>query len=259
MIYVHPRAEPFYWAGSSGQACLFIHGFTASPSEIYPLARQMHEQTGCTASGILLPGHGSHPRFLNRTTWRDWYGAVHSELSHLLETHEAVYAVGLSLGGLLALHAGSHVTGLQGIISINAPLFNRSPWLTRLAPLLQYLRPYYPKPLRSEAQTLKSRGRYAYRVYPVKALRSLLELRRMVMSELSGIETPLLVVQSLQDESVHPRSAVWIQEQAAPAAVDILYLSASGHVATMGGELEKIAARVRQFINTTDSVKRRSL
>ena len=60
MIHVYSRVEPFL-SGSNNIAMLFIHGFTASPSEIYPVAKLVHQATGITVSGVLLPGHGSIP------------------------------------------------------------------------------------------------------------------------------------------------------------------------------------------------------
>ncbi|HZK86725.1 MAG TPA: hypothetical protein VFC40_02020, partial [Syntrophomonas sp.] len=47
MSEVHPPAKPFFLAGSSGQALLLLHGFTASPSEIRPLAELINTINGC--------------------------------------------------------------------------------------------------------------------------------------------------------------------------------------------------------------------
>lgn len=249
MIHIHPRAEPFYIAGQAGKAVLFIHGFTASPSEVYPVARLINENLNCTVSGILLPGHGSHPRLLNRTTWQNWYQAVEDELQHLLKTHEEVYAVGLSMGGLLAIYAGLHIPELTGIVSINAPIFNRTPWKIALASALQWVCPYVRKPNRNRTAELRSLGRYAYEVYPIKAMRSLLNLRKLVMQEIPDLKTPLLLIQSRNDESVDPRSVNWIGKHIKQAIVETIFLEHSGHVATMGTEKDIIADNLINFIN----------
>jgi len=250
LIYIHPRAEPFYiQAGSQEKAVLLIHGFTASPSEMYPLAVALQERLDCTVSGVLLPGHGSHPRFLNRTTWRDWYRTVQDELEHLLSHYEQVYAVGLSMGGLLAIHAGLHITQLSGVVSINAPIINRF-WAAglALAPALQWVLPYFPKP--SWPGRSKLLHRFAYDVYPMRASRSLLELRQLVKKEVSQLTTPILLIQSQKDESVDPRSLEWLAEQITNAPQDTMRLENSGHIATMGPEGELLADKVVQFIQT---------
>lgn len=251
-MMIHPQAQPFYISGSSDMAILFIHGFTASPAEMLPLARMLQARLDCTVRGVLLPGHGSTPADLNQTTWRDWYAKSAAELTDLLEKYEAVYVVGLSMGGLLSIYSGLHAAGAKGVVSINAPLFNRSPWVTVLAPVLQWVRPYFPKRNRVRSEQLELMGRYAYKVYPVRALRSMMDLRCRVMEELPKLTTPLLVVQSQDDESVDPRSGVWLANNAVNARVTSMELQRSGHVATMGPEIEAIAEKISNFIIKSD-------
>ncbi|WP_172674148.1 alpha/beta hydrolase [Syntrophomonas palmitatica] len=145
MIYIHPKAEPFFLSGSRETALLFLHGFTGSPSEVFPAAKKIHEICGCTLSGPLLPGHGSDPRFLNRLDWQDWYQAAEKEIRFLQTEYEKVFAAGLSMGGLLTIHAGVCLKNLQGIISINAPIYSNAPFLDFTSKLIAYVQPYYRK------------------------------------------------------------------------------------------------------------------
>ena len=114
MIYIHDQAEPFFLQGNKDMALLFLHGFTASPSEVRTVAEKIHAASGYTVSGPLLPGHGSHPSFLNATGYSDWYRTVEDELSFLQQHYANVYVAGLSMGGLLAVYAGLYHAGLQG-------------------------------------------------------------------------------------------------------------------------------------------------
>ncbi|MDD3898212.1 MAG: alpha/beta fold hydrolase [Syntrophomonadaceae bacterium] len=246
MSYIYPQAQPFFLRGSQETALLFIHGFTASPSELYPTALLIHDLSACTVSAPLLPGHGSSPRFLNQSNWEQWYNEVRKELDFLMENHRRVFVGGLSLGGLLALHAGSLIKGLQGAISINVPIFNRSPLLTVASPLIGHIRPYYPKKDRLRMRKLQEEGRYAYNVIPVKAFQSVMNLRNTVMEEADDINLPVLLIQSLQDESVHPRSIYYLQEKI--KHTELIELHCSGHIATMGSEKEKIARAIADFM-----------
>ena len=247
MNYIHPQVQPIFLSGSQKTALLFIHGFTASPSELYPTAHLIHEISGCTLSAPLLPGHGSSPRLLNQSNWEEWYNAVEKELDFLMENYQRVFIGGLSMGGLLALHAGSSIKGLQGVISINAPVFNRFPLLTAASPLIGRIRPYYPKKDGPNQRRLKQEGRFAYNVIPVRAFQSLMNLRNTVMEEADEINLPVLLIQSLQDKSVHPRSVYYLQEKI--KHTQLIELHYSEHVATMGGEKEKIARAIIDFIN----------
>ncbi len=247
MNHINPQAQPFFLRGSQETALLFIHGFTASPSELYPTAQLIYDLSGYTLSAPLLPGHGTNPRFLNKSNWEEWYNTVRKELNFLMENYQRVFVGGLSMGGLLALHAGSMVKELQGAISINAPIFNRSPLLTTISPLIGRIQPYYPKKDGPNQRRLKQEGRFAYNVIPAKAFQSLMNLRNTVMEEVDEINLPVLLIQSLQDESVHPRSVYYLQEKI--KHTELIELHYSQHVATMGSEKDKIARAMVDFIN----------
>jgi esterase/lipase len=57
---------------------------------------------------------------------------------------------------------------------------------------------------------LEEQGRFAYPVQPVQAFRSMMKLRSVVISELTKINIPVLVMQSVNDESVHMKSALYL-------------------------------------------------
>ncbi|MGI5921614.1 MAG: alpha/beta hydrolase [Syntrophomonadaceae bacterium] len=244
-LTINPKAAPFFLAGSQETACLFIHGFTASPSEVYPVARQVHDLAGLTVSAPLLPGHGLTPEALNQTDWTMWFQAVQKETESLLAHYNQVYLVGLSLGGLLALHTGYTNPGIKGIVAINTPFYNKNPLLTRLAPVIKYLCSYFPKPVTTHGIGFEKQGRFAYGVTPVKAFNSMMKLRRVVMAELSRIKAPLLVMQSVQDESVPMKSALYIKNQ---TGARVVKLPSSQHVATMGPDQELITRSIINFI-----------
>ncbi len=248
MIYVHPQAEPFILRGNTDTALLFIHGFTASPSEIYPVARLIHETNSCTVCGILLPGHGSSPQFLNRCHWTDWYRAVEKELCYLLDNYKQVFVGGLSMGGLLALHAGLHYNSIKGVISINAPIYYKQPFLTSCAHIFGWIRPYYPKKIDKQMLELERQGRFAYRVMPAKAFNNLTRLRREVMKEIDQLNIPLLLIQSLQDETVDARSGKFLFEKTQAVGASLIELKESRHIASMGPEKERIAQDIAAFM-----------
>lgn len=248
MIYVHPAAEPFFLSGDTNTALLLLHGFTASPAEVYPVGELVHAANSSTVSGILLPGHGSAPRFLNRCTWKDWYRAAELELNYLLTSYERVYVGGLSLGALLAIYAGLNCKDLKGVVAINAPIYSRKPLLTFSAPVLKYLKPYIPKRANQEMQELEEEGRFAYQVMPVKAFQSLMELRKIIMAELPGLNMPMLIMQAKLDESVDIRSGRYLLAQTQAAGSRLVELADSRHIASMGPEKERIAQEIVSFM-----------
>lgn len=243
---INEQARPFYIEGKTC-ALLFIHGFTASPSEVLPTARLTAERGGVAVQGILLPGHGLSPFELNRFGWQDWFGAVEDACCSLQRDFESVYAVGLSMGGMLALLAGVRLPNIKGVVSINAPIFVGDFFKVRLAARLKYWRASWPK---SDIDyELKRQGRFAYECYPLRALDSMLKLRKIVMKELPAMKPPVLVFQSLQDETVLTHSASYIKEACRNTQVQRIELAHSRHVATMGPEIDKIAENIIEFVN----------
>jgi carboxylesterase len=242
-ITASPLSGPFFREGNS-TAVLFIHGFSATPSELYPVALQLHATKGYTVKGPLLPGHGSLPEELNHTVWTDWYETVEEEMHNLRAQYDKVVLAGLSMGALLALHAGCRLEGINAVAAINAPIYNRQPWLTLLAPVIQYIKPYFPKKMDETRARLEEEGRFAYNVTPVQAFRSMMKLRGIVMRELDRLTAPLLVIQSLQDQSVRTESADYIMKHATRCRACLLKLPRSGHIATMGPEKDIIVQSI---------------
>ena len=246
MIHVNSSAEPFFFTGND-TALLFIHGFTASPSEVYPTARLIHYNSGITVSSILLPGHGSHPRFLNRTTWQDWYKAVADEVGFLLNNYSKVYVAGLSLGGLLAMQLGLNYPDIKGIIAINPPIKLYAPVKNKLAYFTHWIKPYHYKD-EKEQEVLRKQGRFAYEVIPLKAFLSLQELRKKVLQNIDELNIPLLLIQALNDETVNPAGAKIVSSKANKGIVELIELEDSGHIATMGKNERVISDMIINFI-----------
>lgn len=243
---LNEQARPFLLEGNTC-ALLFTHGFTASPSELLPTARLINEIGGFTVQGILLPGHGASPEELNRFSWEDWFGAVNEACLSLQRDFQSVYVAGLSMGGMLSLLAGLRISGLKGVISINAPMFMQDYYRTWLGARLRSWRSAWPK---SDIDyELRRQGRFAYDCYPLMALDNMLKLRKIVMKELPAMKRPVLVFQSLQDETVLPRSASYIENACRQSPVKRIDLPHSRHVATMGPEIDIIAENMVEFVN----------
>lgn len=253
MSDVHPQAKPFFITGSSQQALLFLHGFTASPSEIRPVAEELNKINNCSISGILLPGHGTTPDQLNTVQWQEWYKAVEDELKSLQTRYQQVFVGGLSMGGLLALHAGVNFEGLDGVVTINAPIYYHYGVIPLLSDLRGMMTPFYPKKGLQQIKELEDQGRFAYRVMPLKAFHSLNHLRKVVMNEAQGLKIPALIFQSLLDESVHFRSGDFLYEKIRGEGAKLIMLPQSRHIATMGEQEELIAREMANFMEAQGS------
>lgn len=82
------------------RALLLLHGFSSSPA-VYRLMmpRLKHYDTIVCP---LLPGHGESIAAFSQATAEDWLSKASSACENLVETHQQVDVLGMSLGGLLA-------------------------------------------------------------------------------------------------------------------------------------------------------------
>src|SRR5512135_1188582 len=83
-------------------AALLVHGLAGSPQEMRSLTKRLEEE-GYAVHAPLLPGHGTSPRDLARTTWQDWYQPVREVFLQLASQYRTVSVAGLCMGSLLAL------------------------------------------------------------------------------------------------------------------------------------------------------------
>ncbi len=241
MQIVQKNAEPFFYPGDE-TGILLVHGFTGSPSEMRPLG-QFLAARGYTVQGVRLAGHGTSLEDMANTAWGDWYDSVKSAYRELEVKCSRVFIAGLSMGGILSLHASLEFSPV-GVISINAPIRLASR-AAIFAPLLRRLG-YYE----SKKQGPQYPDHFSYRSMPISGINSLLKLMRMVRRELPRVTAPLLVLQSQRDETVNPASARLIFANAGSREKEIEWYPRAGHLLTLGVEREAVFKRVLEFIQS---------
>lgn len=200
--------EPFYFPGNR-VGCLLIHGFSGSPSEMRYMGERL-ARAGWTVLGILLSGHGTTPEQMAKTCWEDWVRDAEAGVRKLRESCDAVIGIGLSMGGLLALHLAT-LSLIDGIVTMNAPMV---------------------------VQAHSS----------VEALNSLNGPIRLVSQRLYKIKCPVLLMQSMKDHTVNPVSVKIIADKTQQVKPTVLLWENSGHILTLGAEREPVVLRVQDFL-----------
>jgi carboxylesterase len=240
-----PGAEPFSSDGSPEVGVLLCHGFTGSPASMLPWAQYLAD-AGLTVRLPRLPGHGTNWHDLALTRWPDWFGTVDRAFEDLSSRCDAVFVMGLSMGGTLALRvAETRGSAVSGIVVVNPSLLTTR----RSFALLPFIQPFVPT-VRGIAGDVSIPGRdeSGYERVPVPALRSLVAMWRVTRGELSRIDQPLLVFRSVVDHVVEAVNTEVLLAGVRSAEKQERLLPDSFHVATLDVDAPAIFDGSLEFV-----------
>lgn len=238
--------RPFNFPGGE-TGVLLIHGFTASPVDLKPLGEKLRDW-GYTVSAPLLPGHGMTHEQMKETAWGDWINEAHRALKEMRGTCRWITAVGHSMGGLIALALAAQQK-TDGVVSINAPIAYRDPELRKAYCLLDK-HEYVDKPKRNSEISFNREGlpHFSYNKVPVRCLVSLNQAITAVTNELFNITCPALIIQSLEDQTVHPDSGRIIEQNIRHTDKQVIYWEKEDHYLPLSPARDEVAERIGDFI-----------
>ena len=238
--------------GGRGPAVLCLHGLTGTPYEVRPPAEALAAE-GFACVGPLLPGHGLPAEALAATEERAWLDSARSEFDRLGATHDRVYVLGLSMGGLLALALGA-CRSVAGLVVMATPL--RLRLVERLAvPLLARVRDSLPRDPAIRDPEAKRHHPGTDRM-PLAAAVRLLRLQRLVRDELPRVTAPIHLIFSRADPIVHPRNAQRILATVGSNRRSVRYLESSLHGLTVDIERAQVASDCVRFLRELETVGR---
>lgn len=246
-----PLAAPFRHEGSNGEAAILVHGFTGVPAHFRPMGRALAD-AGYTVVAPLLAGHGTTIQDMARTGRDDWIGSVREAHQSIAGEHDRVHFVGLSMGGLISIIVGADV-GAATITTINSPIVFRDKKIY-LAGLARVFRPEVHWPEEDPPALDEEVAPYwlTYSGFPTKASAGLLTISRQALRTAEQVSCPALVIQSLVDESVDPKSATKLARALGPQT-RLVWLESSIHNALLDRERHVIHTAVLDRL-TADSV-----
>ncbi len=244
--WLHPATRPLVYRAGEGAAVLF-HGFTASPQEMRYLARRLAE-AGWTVYVPRLPGHGTCLADLQRVRWQDWAFAAEDAWAMLTQTgYHPVVAVGLSMGGALALHLAARLP-VAAVVAMAAPFtLDEHPWhwLWGWLPWVNWPKnDWTPFPNDPDQW---DEAHWTYPAYPFRGLAELAAMLRDLRRRLKHVRAPTLLLYASSDPVVplHHQSA-YAERIAGPVITDLI--PTQRHVLTLGPTRHEVAQRVIAFL-----------
>ncbi|MBC7258778.1 MAG: alpha/beta fold hydrolase [Chloroflexi bacterium] len=231
---------------------LNLHGFTSSLDCVNGLNPYI-EALGLPYRMPVLRGHMQTPEALIGVTWRDWYADAEAALKDLLTEAEKAVVVGLSMGGLVALHlAAEHPDQVDAIALVAAALKLRNPLapgnaLAFLQPIVGKLVRWWPMPPNYADKELEKYDTNYDRA-PMDAILSFLDYTTYVEGRLPEVRAPALIIQSHKDQTVAPNSAQIIHDRIASTDKRIVWFERSHHEMMRDLEREKVFETIQAFL-----------
>lgn len=243
-------AEPFHSPGSGGRAdtaVLLIHGLTASPQMVRPVAEHLAGQ-GFAVSAPLLPGHGTRWQDMAQTRYADWLRAVLSAAEELRASHRTVVGFGVSLGGALLTDVAAHRPELlDGLVLVN-PAFAATDWRLKVIPKVKHVVPV-AQAIGDDIVRPGPPRELAYAWTPLKAFDSFIEQWPRLVGVLPQVHQPVLLMRSRHDKVVPPISSEKFLEGVGSKDVTVRWLEESGHVATLDHDAPALVAATLDFVD----------
>ncbi|NMC69874.1 MAG: alpha/beta fold hydrolase [Myxococcales bacterium] len=225
---------------------LLLHGFTSSVRTVDGMAPLLRE-AGIPYRIPVLRGHGTRYTDLEGVTAQDWYEDAETALMELSREVDKVVVVGLSMGGLLAIHLGiRHPDQVAAVVTWGAALRFRDP-LAPLSPLLARVVKSWPSPESFRDQSLKVYSEN-YPRFMTSAFSSLFHFARETERRLPELTVPICVLHSKRDQVIDPLSAVLIYRDVSSPHREIHWFHRSGHEMGQDCEREAVFARTMEFI-----------
>jgi carboxylesterase len=227
---------------------LVLHGFTGSPTSMARWAR-VFADNGCSVRLPLLPGHGTTPEDMAKSTQDQWVAAADAAFAELEAISDSVFVVGLSMGGALALHVAARQAA-AGVVVVNPGLVVDQK-ISVLAPVLKYAVKFVPAIADNIAKPgVSERG---YDRTPVAAVAQLRRLFARTRSLLPQIQCDVLALISRTDAVVSPASLAALRAGVPSEQLTVEHLEKSCHVATMDHDAEQIFESSLAFIEARRS------
>ena len=191
-IASQPRKENIY---------LLIHGFAGGTYEIEYLSKNLQEK-GLDTYTVSLAGHGGTKKELTASSYVDWIRSAKKAIDDLSLQYKNINLIGFSLGGLISAHFAS-LPEISKVVFINTPIYF---WNMKVIvndiisgirnrqyeKIIYYQKSFFGVSIKSGTDFLK-----------------ILSKSKKMFKDISK---PSLILQCINDESVHFKSAKYIKE-----------------------------------------------
>lgn len=223
--------------------CLIIHGFGGNIQEVQPLTAALTGQ-GYRVMVPQLAGHTGRKADLKNVSYSQWLHSAEDGLHALRSECDTIYLIGFSMGGLIAINLGLNYPA-AGIVTLNTPIYY---WNMKQVGMniVADLRENDFKNLRRYFQSATD--------LPLSALVNF----RMLLSETKGrlpeLSCPILIAQSMDDDTVQKRSADYLFDHVGSRHKDLKFYNSSDHLILWSQVGSMVIRDTLKFLNNPKGI-----
>ena len=179
---------------------LLIHGFGASPPEMYVLEEHLFKE-GFNVYSVRLSGHATNVEDFGKSGLESWLNSAEEAYDIIADISSSTFIIGQSMGAAISLLLGSQIYP-NGIVTLSCILKFKDRKIKFTS--FGILRLFFPY-IKIKVNDI-DKG-YVYDTRPTIAISELLEVRDSMVRNLPDQQSPLLVIQAEDDPVIHPESA----------------------------------------------------
>ncbi|MDP9205416.1 MAG: alpha/beta fold hydrolase [Gemmatimonadota bacterium] len=248
--HILPGAETIDLQEEDSHGVLLLHGFGDTPQTLGLLARRLRK-SGYSVLAPLLPGHGRSMESFGKSRARDWIAAAKDAYVEMLDRHDDVSVVGLSMGGALSVLLAGEDHGIPALILI-APYLGM-PKLLRLAAATHWLwgrlaGEVNARSPRSIHDPIEREKNLAYGAVTGRQLHELSSVVRRARKALPNVRVPTLIIQSRQDPRCPPSVAEFALSALASTEKKLVWTEGAGHIITVDYGRERVFSEVERWL-----------
>lgn len=222
---------------SERTGCLLIHGFGGNVSEVAYLRSYMNSK-GYLVICSHLKGHTGRRKDMVGVSHVDWVESAEQDLIRLMETHDKVFIVGFSMGGLVGATLCEKY-GIDGLVTINSPVYC---W-----DLKNIFRNMLLGVTNGNFRDIK-RYFLSFMRYPPSSVFQFLKFISVTKTRLKKVLCPALVLQSKNDDTVRRKSAEYIFTELGSDDKNLKYYETGGHVILKSEVAADVSCDIEKFI-----------
>ncbi len=229
-----------------------IHGFSSTTYEVKKLAQHLANQ-GYYVQADNLPGHATSIEDCNLTTHSEWLNFMEQKIATMYTTCDKVIVMGVSMGGVIALHLGT-IFPLDGVVAAGTLFKFKNEFNVRiLVRFLHRFKTQIPKRKTFDPEALKiiNHDFYGYTHYPLIALNEMRKMVDKVRNKIHKISSPVLLIHSKIDKTALFENYELIKNLLTTPDLSTLILNKTGHHVfdPIASDREEIFSKISQFTN----------